>query len=199
MDLSALLDFLDVVALGVCVAMPLLVLAQDPRQRANQIFALYLGSLALLLTGLAFVLRVAALAFVLACYGAAAALLVRYRGSSTAGLLRGGALLAVGLAADLTAIPQLFPVFAVAAPLSSILFVQAFLEERLVKPLVVLNRGQEATNRQLLQATEELRASEASISALLENTQDAIWSVDTRSHVVSLNSAARKLFKRAFT
>src|SRR5262245_18774252 len=49
MNLSAVLDILDVVALGVCVAMPLLVLAQDPRARANRIFALYLGSLALLI------------------------------------------------------------------------------------------------------------------------------------------------------
>src|SRR5262249_32065831 len=44
----------------------------------------------------------------------------------------------------------------------------------------------------------ELRRSEASLAALLDNTSDAVWSVDRDRRLMTANAALRDLFKRVF-
>jgi diguanylate cyclase (GGDEF)-like protein/PAS domain S-box-containing protein len=51
---------------------------------------------------------------------------------------------------------------------------------------------------QLQQTEKSLRQSEANLLNLIENTQDAVWSVDSHSDLLALNSAFRQLFLLAF-
>src|SRR4030095_16557880 len=46
-------------------------------------------------------------------------------------------------------------------------------------------------------AENALRESEANLAALIENTQDAVWSVDKELRIVTMNSAARSLLSGA--
>lgn len=48
------------------------------------------------------------------------------------------------------------------------------------------------------QAEAQLRASEANLTALIENTQDMIWSVDTAYHVLTFNLSAKIVFQQAY-
>jgi len=52
------------------------------------------------------------------------------------------------------------------------------------------------TDRQ--QAQRELQKSEANLFALIENTQDAVWSIDSEYRVVTLNSSFREQFLTIF-
>jgi two-component system sensor kinase FixL len=52
------------------------------------------------------------------------------------------------------------------------------------------------TERKQMEA--ELRRSEAALSAVVENTTDAIWSIDTDGRVTVMNSGARALFAARF-
>ena len=47
-------------------------------------------------------------------------------------------------------------------------------------------------------AFKALQESESRMSAILENTQDAIWSVDRDFHLIAANSAARELYKMIY-
>src|SRR5262249_24677691 len=44
----------------------------------------------------------------------------------------------------------------------------------------------------------ELQRSEAALSALVESTNDAVWSVDREYHVVAMNSAVKRHFAQVF-
>src|SRR5581483_6487740 len=96
--------------------------------------------------------------------------------------LYGGAVLVVGVVAGLIYLDAVYPVFLAGLVISSLLFTRAYLHQQLVGPLVTLNRQMEEANTALMRATDELRESEANLSALIENSQDAIWSVDGRYH-----------------
>lgn len=52
------------------------------------------------------------------------------------------------------------------------------------------------TERQ--QAEDNLRRNRANLSALIENTQDSIWSVDTRYHLVTLNTVFQQSFREVY-
>lgn len=48
------------------------------------------------------------------------------------------------------------------------------------------------------QAEAQLRASEANLTALIENTQDMIWSIDTEYRLLTFNLSARLVFQQAY-
>src|SRR5262249_47246003 len=52
------------------------------------------------------------------------------------------------------------------------------------------------TERKQMEA--ELQRSEAALSALVESTNDAVWSVDREYQVVAMNSAVKRHFARVF-
>jgi PAS domain S-box-containing protein len=47
-------------------------------------------------------------------------------------------------------------------------------------------------------AEEQLRLSEANLSALIENTDDMVWSVDTDYRIITMNSSLKRMFLRSF-
>ncbi len=47
-------------------------------------------------------------------------------------------------------------------------------------------------------AFKALQESESRMSAILENTQDAMWSVDSDNHLIAANNSARKLYQKVY-
>jgi len=148
--------------------------------------------------GQALSVRYLALLLVLVNYTLAGLTLWTARRTVGQQFLYGGAVLVVGVVAGLIYLDSVYPVFLAGLVISSLLFTRAYLHQQLVGPLVTLNRQMEEANTALMRATDELRESEANLSALIENSQDAIWSVDGRYHALTVNSAAKKLFARVF-
>src|SRR5262249_4587281 len=54
----------------------------------------------------------------------------------------------------------------------------------------------ETTERK--QAERALQESQANLSALIENTTDAIWSVDRQQRIITFNSAVQTAYQRAY-
>ncbi|MBI5714937.1 MAG: response regulator [Chloroflexi bacterium] len=68
--------------------------------------------------------------------------------------------------------------------ISSVLFANAILRDNLFNPLA--------------EANERLRKSEAGLTALIENTNDSIWSVDSHYCLLTFNTAFKNLFERVY-
>ena len=67
---------------------------------------------------------------------------------------------------------------------SSVLFANAILRDNLFNPLA--------------EANERLRKSEAGLTALIENTNDSIWSVDSTYRLLTFNTAFKDFFERIY-
>jgi len=93
-------------------------------------------------------------------------------------------------------VPVIGPVFTDVACscLAGILFARAILRERLFDPLAALNRDLHASNERLTDLARGLERSQASLSALLENTRDSIWSVDRDYRLIAFNSVVAQTF-----
>ncbi|MEK7809996.1 MAG: response regulator [Chloroflexota bacterium] len=68
--------------------------------------------------------------------------------------------------------------------ISSVLFANAILRDNLFNPLA--------------EANERLRKSEAGLTALIENTNDSIWSVDSHYRLLTFNTPFKNLFERVY-
>ncbi len=64
------------------------------------------------------------------------------------------------------------------------------------RPWALCGISTDITERKQMEA--ELQRSEAALSALVESTNDAVWSVDRDCHVVTMNSAVKKHFAQVF-
>ena len=91
-----------------------------------------------------------------------------------------------------------YPVDILAAAVSSIFFARAILNENLFNPMARLNTELTDANLRLMQITEDLQEGEANLAAVIGNTEDAIWSVDARRRLITLNSSFKQLFAQAY-
>jgi PAS domain S-box-containing protein len=113
---------------------------------------------------------------------------------------RAGALLVGGSIITLSVLTNLFPVIGpwstdiLAASIAGILFARAILRERLFDPLSALNHELANSNTQLQQVAADLEANQANLTALLENTNDAIWSVDKNYCLIAYNAQIAEAF-----
>jgi PAS domain S-box-containing protein len=64
------------------------------------------------------------------------------------------------------------------------------------RPWALCGISTDITERKQMEA--ELQRSEAALSALVESTNDAVWSVDREYHVVTMNSAVKRHFAQVF-
>src|SRR5262245_22093121 len=64
------------------------------------------------------------------------------------------------------------------------------------RPWALCGISTDISERKQMEA--ELRRSEAALSALVESTNDAVWSVDREYHVVTMNAAVKKHFAQVF-
>src|SRR5215468_3409006 len=64
------------------------------------------------------------------------------------------------------------------------------------RPWALCGISTDITERKQIEA--ELRRSQAALSALIESTNDAVWSVDREYHVVTMNSAVKRHFAQVF-
>ncbi len=96
-------------------------------------------------------------------------------------MLGGTIILMIGLFVTVFA-PSLRPyaLASAAAAISSILFANAILRDNLFNPLA--------------EANERLRKSETGLTALIENTGDSIWSVDSHYRLLIFNKPFKRLF-----
>ncbi len=99
-----------------------------------------------------------------------------------------------------TVIPAMgqYPVDILAAAVSSIFFARVILKENLFNPMARLNMELTNTNRRLTRMTEGLREGEANLLAVIENTADPIWSIDTQRRLITLNTACKTFFARLY-
>jgi PAS domain S-box-containing protein len=75
------------------------------------------------------------------------------------------------------------------------------LERRVRARTADLEAANQRLEREIAQrraAEEDLRRSQAALSALIENTNDAIWSIDRERRVVTINTLARQRFDERF-
>ncbi len=91
-----------------------------------------------------------------------------------------------------------YPIDILAAAISSIFFARAILAENLFNPLMRLNDDLTEANLRLTEITEDLETGRANLIAIMENTEDAIWSVDSRHRLVVFNSAIARLMRSAY-
>jgi PAS domain S-box-containing protein len=85
-----------------------------------------------------------------------------------------------------------------AAVIASLLFTHAILHEKLFTPFSRLNDNLAASNAQLHAIAETLRHSEANLAALIENSQDLIWSVDRDYRLIAFNTPLARTFELAY-
>jgi PAS domain S-box-containing protein len=113
---------------------------------------------------------------------------------------RAGALLVGGSIITISVLTNLVPVIGpwstdiLAASIAGLLFARAILRERLFDPLNALNRDLAASNTRLQQVAADLEANQANLTALLENTNDSIWSVDRNYCLIAYNSQIVEAF-----
>lgn len=126
-----------------------------------------------------------AVALALLFYLGAIGCLWRFRRTRAGDLWVGGLLILIGILVGVTDIEAeaYFIEFATRA-IASVLFARAILQEQLFDPLAALNR--------------KLQESEANLAALIENSRDAIWSVDAGYRLIALNAACRRLVAAPF-
>ena len=91
-----------------------------------------------------------------------------------------------------------YPIDILAAAVSAIFFAHVILRENLFNPLARLNFELGDTNRRLTQTTDSLREGEANLLAVIENTADAIWSIDARRCLITSNTAFKEFFARLY-
>jgi PAS domain S-box-containing protein len=127
-------------------------------------------------------------------FTSAVVILLRYRHQRTRGLLIGCVLVMASALSNLLPVIGPLSTDVLAASMAAILFAHAILRERLFDPLNMLNRELAASNALLHQTAAELQTKEANLSALLENTNDAIWSVDTNYCLITYNSQIAEAF-----
>src|SRR5262249_26988804 len=95
-----------------------------------------------------------------------------------AGHLLAGAIVQTGsLLASLIPALQPYALDSIGLTVSSVLFTQAILREKLFNSLSALNDDLNRTNQQLQITASEAQERETNLYALIENTQDAVWSV----------------------
>ena len=117
---------------------------------------------------------------------------------------RAGALLAGALIMTASVLTNLLPVIAsystdiLAAAIAGVLFARAILRENLFNPMNTLNRELAASNERLQHAAAEIATSEANLAALVENTSDSIWSIDTDYRLITFNSTINQVFKLGY-
>jgi len=111
-----------------------------------------------------------------------------YRRGRAGYLLVGSFLIAVGTVTNLIPVLGRYPLDILAAIIATFLFARAILREKLFNPLHELNTALTQTNQRLLSRTDELKDSQANLTALINNTRDSIWSVDTEFKILAFNT-----------
>lgn len=132
------------------------------------------------------------------CYGVAyltyfinATTAWRYRHQGTSYLRWGSLIVMVGVLAVFHPYLVKFPFGSTGGALAGFLFTQAFLREYLFNPLLQLNN-------ELKQVNKELAQGESNLRALVENMQEAIWSIDRDFRLVTINSVFQSYFSRFY-
>lgn len=133
-----------------------------------------------------------------AYYVGTLAILWRYRNSRAQTLLLGGTITSAGVFTSVIPFLQDLPLDVIGAAIGSFLFAKAILSEKLFNPLVQLNASLATANQQLTQVTQNLRESETNLVALIENTLDWVWSVDTDFRIITINTPFRETIRQVF-
>jgi len=109
---------------------------------------------------------------------------LKYRHTRAGKLWPGQLVLMLGIVTILSPTLRPYAVATISATISSVLLAYAILRDNLFNPMVELNR--------------ELQQRQAELSALIENTEDSLWSVDTDCCLITSNSTFKRLFRLAY-
>ncbi len=108
----------------------------------------------------------------------------RYRQTRAGKLAPGVLVLMLGIFTILAPPLRPYAIASVSATVSSVMLALVILRDNLFNPLAQLNR--------------ELQQRQAEVSALIENTQDLVWSVDTDCRLITSNSTFKQTFQLAY-
>jgi PAS domain S-box-containing protein len=117
-------------------------------------------------------------------YIASSIIVWRHRRERAGLLLWSAVILVPGVISTLIPFLRPYALASAAASLASVFLTRAILHAQLFNPLLKLNR--------------ELRHNEARLLALIENTEDAVWSVDADLCVSIFNSTFARFYQRAY-
>jgi PAS domain S-box-containing protein len=139
-----------------------------------------------------------ALVFASFLFFAAMTLIWVFRRGRAGALLFGCGIMVVSLLGNL--MPVIGPIFTdvAASCIAGVVFARAILREKLFDPLSALNRDLAESNERLRVLADGLEHSQASLSALLENTRDSIWSVDRGYRLIAFNSVVAQTFQLGY-
>jgi PAS domain S-box-containing protein len=131
-------------------------------------------------------------------YVAALVYLGKYRQQRAGGLLVGAVITCVGVLSSVLPVLQDYPFDIISVAVGSLFFARSILNEKLFNPLAELNINLSEANQRLTQMADDLRESQANLSALIESTPDMVWSVDEHYRVLTINTAFRQMFAVAY-
>ncbi len=109
---------------------------------------------------------------------------LKYQQTRAGKLWPGLLVLMLGIATILSSTLRPYAIATSSAAISSLLLAYAILRDNLFNPLLDLNR--------------KLQQRQAELSALIENTEDSIWSVDTDCRLITSNSTFKQLCRLAY-
>ena len=128
----------------------------------------------------------------------ASVFLLRQSSAATRDLWLGVVIPPIGVLTTLAPEIGRYPIDILAAAISSIFFARVILNENLFNPMARLNDDLTDANLRLTAITEELQEGEANLLAVIENTADAIWSVDEQQRVITLNTPIKQLVRAVY-
>ena len=136
-------------------------------------------------------------------HAVALAILLRYRQTQRAfwlgGIIVAGGVLSILVGGGSWGLPV------TSAAVSAVLFAYTIIREKMFSPLdqnyralQQLNEQLEETNRELQRMSQTAQRSGVNLRALLENTNDLVWSVDGQYNILTINPAAVAFYERVY-